>query len=152
MKFSNLLVTTLCAFTLHSVHAKESLSDTIKQQDKALFEAFNQCNPEKWRQYLAPNIEFYQDNDAPTYSRDELEPSFLDRCTAGKQASLIRRFIPEAHEVHPIEGVGAVQFGAHRFLIKEGASFKEVARPRFVHLWEKKDDKWQIIRVISYDH
>lgn len=129
------------------------LSALIKEKDAALFTAFNECNPEGWRTYLDEDIEFYQDNDDPTFSRAELEPAFLDRCKGDGPANLIREFIPDSHEVHPIQGVGAVQFGAHRFLLRhEDGRLEEVARPRFVHLWRKDGENWQIIRVISYDH
>ncbi len=135
------------------VNAATKLSSVIRQQDAQLFAAFNHCEPEKWRQYLDKDIEFYQDNDDPTFSRTELEKAFLDRCKDGRGANLIREFVPQGHEVHPIQGVGAVQFGTHRFLLKqEDGSFTEVARPRFVHLWKKENEQWRVIRVISYDH
>ncbi len=143
----------LLSASLVQANTVAALSDEIRQQDARLFSAFNNCEPQKWRRYLAKDIEFYQDNDDPTYSRSELEPAFLDRCKEGQSASLIREFVPEGHEVHPIQGVGAVQFGTHRFLLKQAdGSMSEVARPRFVHLWKKEQGQWRIIRVISYDH
>ena len=148
-------VVILATVTLASgtAFANPSLSDVIKAQDKALFDAFNQCKPDVWRLYLDKNVEFYQDNDDPTYTRAELEPSFLDRCKAGGSANLIREFIPESHEVHPIQGIGAVQFGKHRFSLQtESDKWQVVAEPRFVHLWQKEGEQWRIIRVISYDH
>ncbi|WP_414830439.1 nuclear transport factor 2 family protein [Alteromonas sp. H39] len=133
--------------------ANPSLSDVIKAQDKALFDAFNQCQPDIWRRYLDENVEFYQDNDDPTFTRSELEPSFLDRCKEGGNANLIREFVPESHEVHPIQGVGAVQFGKHRFSLQtDSGEWQVVAEPRFVHLWENDGKQWRVIRVISYDH
>ena len=153
MKF---IVTTLTLATLFlTVHAQAnpSLSALIKEKDTALFNAFNTCDLNTWRQYLASDVEFYQNNDDPTFSRDALEPSFLDRCKGGGQAVLIRELVADSHEVHTIQGVGAVQFGAHRFLLKQDdGSYAEVGTPRFVHLWENTGDSWQIIRVISYSH
>ncbi len=156
MSHRNIFVTLILVTAIThtpSIHADTTLSDEIRAQDKALFDAFNQCQPDVWRLYLDKDVEFYQDNDDPTYSRAELEPSFLDRCKAGGNANLIREFVPESHEVHPIQGVGAVQFGKHRFSLKtENGEWQVVAEPRFVHLWEQQGTQWRIIRVISYDH
>lgn len=130
-----------------------TLHDTILALDKALFDAFNSCDLETWKKYLAEDIEFYQDNDDVTTTRDELEPSFKDRCNENGEATLRRELLPETVEVFPIKGYGAVQFGTHRFwIVKTGAPDQLASTPRFVHLWRNQDGVWQITRVISYDH
>lgn len=140
-----------------TVHAKpvqpSSLHDSIVALDKALFKAFNTCDLEAWKSYLAEDIEFYQDNDEVTTSRKELEPSFLDRCDEDNLATLQRELIPESVEVHLIKGYGAVQFGTHHFwVVENNVPNKLVAKPKFVHLWRNKNGTWQITRVISYGH
>ena len=131
----------------------QSLRETIVALDNALFEAFNACDLETWKQYLAEDVEFYQDNDDVTTTRAQLEPSFMDRCGPDGIATLRREPVPETVEVHPIQGYGAVQFGSHRFLVVgSGASDQLVAAPRFVHLWRNAGGSWQITRVISYGH
>jgi ketosteroid isomerase-like protein len=130
-----------------------SLRDTVLALDKALFAAFNACDLDAWKLYLAEDIEFYQDNDNVTTSRQQLEPSFLDRCRPDNATKLRRELILETAEVHPIQGYGAVQFGAHRFwVMQSGKQDKLAASPRFVHLWRNVNGTWQITRVISYDH
>ena len=131
----------------------DSLRAAILAADKALFDAFNTCDLEGWRRYLAEDIEFYQDNDDFTTTRRQLEPSFLDRCGPDNVATLRRELVTETVEIHPIQAYGAVQFGAHRFfVVKPGAPDQLVATPRFVHLWRHSGGRWQITRVISYDH
>lgn len=131
----------------------QALRDTVVTLDKALFDAFNACDLETWKRYLAEDIEFYQDNDDVTTTRAELEPSFKDRCGPGNVATLRRELLPTTVEVHAIQGYGAVQFGTHRFwIVKPGRPDQLAATPKFVHLWRNQDGVWQITRVISYGH
>ncbi|MEO6447046.1 MAG: nuclear transport factor 2 family protein [Gemmatimonadaceae bacterium] len=134
------------------VHAP-TLRDTIMALDKIFFDAFNACDLETWKPYLAEDIEFYQDNDDVTTTREQLEPSFLDRCRDGNVATVRRELVPESAEVHPIQGYGAEQMGAHRFyVVKQGSADELGGTPRFVHLWRRGLSGWQITRVISYGH
>jgi len=130
-----------------------SLRDTIIALDQQLFGAFNRCDLATFNQYLAEDVEFYQDNDDVTLSRAQLEPSFKDRCRVGNKSKLRRELVLESVQVHPIQGYGAVQMGAHEFwIVDEGAADVLGATPEFIHLWRYLEGKWQITRVISYGH
>ena len=133
--------------------SETALRHKIMALDKAFFNAFNTCDLETWKSYLDENIEFYQDNDDVTTSRDALERSFKARCGNNNGSTLRRELLPDTVEVHPIQGFGAVQFGTHRFWkVAAGEPDQLMATPRFVHLWRHKDGVWQITRVISYGH
>lgn len=148
-----LIMATLVAPTHAQMPQADDLRETILAQDKGLFDAFNACNIEKWKSYLAEEIEFYQDNDDVTNTRDELEPFFKDRCGTNNVQTLRRELVPETIEVHPIQGYGAVQLGTHRFwVVIDGQADQLAATPKFVHLWRVNDGVWQITRVISYGH
>lgn len=157
MRNMTLLVSALLMLFTAAARAQtaqdQPLRETILALDKALFDAFNACDLETWKRYLADDIEFYQDNDTVTTTREQLEPSFMDRCGPDGTAKLRRELVPETVEVHPIQGYGAVQLGSHRFLVV-GADEPDqtVGTPKFVHLWRNADDAWQITRVISYGH
>ena len=159
----NSIATTLALFLIGWPHLSQgdeeapesgrSLKETILALDSALFGAFNACDLEQWKGFLDENIEFYQDNDDVTTTRKALEASFLDRCDAAGRASLQRELVLETVEVHPIQGYGAVQLGAHRFwLMRDGIRDQLASTPRFVHLWRHQDGVWRITRVISYGH
>lgn len=148
-----LTIVTLVTPTHAQTPQADDLRATILAQDKGLFDAFNACDIETWKSYLAEEIEFYQDNDDVTTSRDELEPFFKDRCGIHNVQTLRRELVPETIEVHPIQGYGAVQFGSHRFyVVADGEADQLAATPKFVHLWQFQDGAWQITRVISYGH
>ncbi|MCH9650045.1 MAG: nuclear transport factor 2 family protein [Deltaproteobacteria bacterium] len=130
-----------------------SLRDTIQALDKQLFDAFNACDLDTFRQFLAEDVEFYQDNDDVTVTRAALEPSFKDRCRPDNAVKLRRELVLESVEVHPIQGYGAVQLGAHQFwVVNSGEPDQLGSTPRFVHLWRNTDGTWEITRVISYGH
>jgi ketosteroid isomerase-like protein len=153
MKLLCACITLLAIYLPVKTAQSNELQNTIVALDKALFDAFNACDLETWRQYLADDIEFYQDNDNVTMNRDQLEPSFVDRCGKDNQSNLRRELVQESIEVHPIQGFGAVQFGTHQFWV--GATKQEsqlAATPKFVHLWRNNEGVWQITRVISYGH
>ncbi len=129
------------------------LRDTIAAQDKALFDAYNTCDLDTFRNYLAEDVEFYQDNDDVTTTRDALEVSFKNHCGPGHVAKQWRELVPGTLEVYPIKGYGAVEMGAHHFWVVEpGKPDRIGATPRFVHLWHNDNGHWRITRVISYGH
>ena len=147
----------IVATSVNPTHAQttqgDELRETILAQDKGLFDAFNACDLEKWKSFLAEEIEFYQDNDDVTTTRAELEPFFKDRCGINNIQTLRRELLSETVEVHPIQGYGAVQFGTHRFwIVVDGQNDELTATPKFVHLWQFHDGVWKITRVISYGH
>lgn len=146
------LAALLISVTVTATAGQSELESEILIQDKALFDAFNQCDLGTWKTLLDENVEFYQDNDNPTFTREALIPSFLDRCDANGNARLTRRLISEKSEVHPLKNFGAVQFGYHEFTLATENGFEVVAKPRFVHVWKLENGKWRITRVVSYDH
>lgn len=131
----------------------DALRDTIAVQDKGLFDAYNACDLDAFRSYLDEDIEFYQDNDDVTTSRDALEVSFKRHCGPGHVARQRRELVPGTLEVHLIKGYGAVEMGAHRFCeVNTDGDVLKCATPRFVHLWHDDNGHWRITRVISYGH
>lgn len=132
---------------------RDDLGATILARDAVLFAAFNDCDLEAWKAYLDTDLEFYQDNDDVTTSRVALEPAFRDHCNANGESRLRRELVPGSTEVHPLQGYGAVQFGAHRFWVRNADGREELgSTPRFVHVWRNDGGEWRITRVISYGH
>jgi hypothetical protein len=102
---------------------------------------------------MEPGVEFYQDNDATTYSRDQLEPSFHDRCGANNVSKLRRELIPGSMEVYVLKDYGALQIARHNFFLMEnGKKVKLAASPKMVHIWRNDHGHWAVTRIISYGH
>jgi hypothetical protein len=127
----------------------DELFRTISSLDTALFEAYNQCDLEKFGSFFAEDMEFYHDKSGVTRSRQNLVDS-IKNYICGK---VRREIVPGTLEVYVMEGYGAIEMGVHRFYELKGPNPKEPSgEAKFIHLWQNKDGKWKLARVISYDH
>src|SRR3546814_17398567 len=91
-----------------AAHARDpdALRDTIAKQDRALFDAYNACDIDTFRDYLAEDIEFYQDNDDATTSPAALAASFRQHCGPGGVPTQRRDMAPGPQEVPPTPASG----------------------------------------------
>ena len=128
----------------------DALFRTIASLDSGVFDSYNTCNLEKFASFFADDVEFYHDKGGLTRGRSALVDSVKNNI-CGKTR---RDPIPGTLEVHPMDGFGALQIGAHRFC---DAKVKQCDGTsggvgKFIHLWQNRDGVWKITRVISYDH
>ena len=150
-----LAVLLMSAAILH-VHAQspnttavpEELARTIASLDSALFDAYNQCDLEKFATFFIDDVEFYHDQGGVTLGRQNLTES-VQKNICGK---VRRELVSGTLEVYPMRGYGAVEMGVHRFHQPKLDPLKPVGEAKFIHLWQNKDGVWKITRVISYDH
>lgn len=125
-----------------------SLQETILQMDKTLFDAFNQRDLDTTKAILHPDLEFYHD----TGGLDDYDGTIANLTQLFANAGdLNRELLTETTEVYPIKGVGAVQTGQHRFChTADGKPDCNVFK--FVHIWKHEDERWKVLRVVSYAH
>jgi hypothetical protein len=128
---------------------QDELFKTIASLDAALFASasYDRCDIDTFKSFFRDDVEFYHDQGGLTVgSQHVAEQVRKNICGVSR-----RELVAGTHEVYPMHGYGAVQTGAHRFYQpKQGPGPTGVAK--FIHLWEHKDGKWRIARVISYDH
>jgi ketosteroid isomerase-like protein len=126
------------------------LFDEISRQDAALFRAFNDRDLKSLEDFFTTDVEFYHDKEGRTRYEQNIEAF---RTHFASEDRVRRELVPGTLEVYPITGFGAVELGIHRFYTTEkGQPERVTATSRFVHLWQFKDGRWRIARVISYDH
>lgn len=128
----------------------DALFRKVASLDKGLFEAYNTCDLDTFASFFAEDVEFYHDKGGVTRGRQALVDS-LKNNICGKTR---RDPIPGTLEVHPMDGYGALQIGAHRFCDAKATQCDGTSGGvgKFVHLWRNSGDAWTITRVISYDH
>jgi hypothetical protein len=128
----------------------DELFRTAASLDSELFNAYNTCDLEKFGSFFAEDVEFYHDKGGVTRGRQTLVDSIKSNI-CGKTR---RDLIPGTLEVHPMDGYGALQIGAHRFcdVTAKQCDDKSGGVAKFIHLWQSKEGAWKITRVISYDH
>ena len=126
----------------------QPLKAEIARMDSAVFAAFNARDLATLGTFFAPDLEFYQDNEGvQNYSQ-----TMKDFGSMFQQPSRIRRtLVPRSLEVYPIKDYGAIEVGAHRFCHEENGK-PECGTFKFLHVWKKTGNKWQLARIVSYAH
>ncbi len=124
------------------------LFNEIAHMDSVLFDAFNTQNMEKFKPLFTQDLEWYQDNGGLIPYKTVFE-NFGN--TFKKDFKLTRELVKGTLEVHPIKDYGAIEMGTHQFHHIENGK-EETGTFKFVMIWRKTGDLWQISRVISYDH
>lgn len=126
------------------------LYDQLAQLDSLVYEAYNHQQLAAFMAYFSPQLEFYYDQTGLTTYQDNFQ-RFKENFA--KPTPLRRELVPGSLEVYPINKFGAIELGVHRFYQPQpGQPDKLVGEPRFMQVWQNVDGKWQITRVISYDH
>jgi ketosteroid isomerase-like protein len=126
----------------------DELVRTIAALDRALFDAFNGCDLEKFNSFFVDDLEFYHDHDGLTVGRQNVTDA-VKRNICGR---VTRELVPGTLQVYPLRGYGAIEIGVHRFHHPKAEDTQPVGEGKFVHVWQSKDGAWKITRVLSYDH
>lgn len=129
----------------------KALHDTIAHMDSVLFNAFNHHTPANLgiiKRLLTKDLEFYHDKTGLIDYKYNMD--FFTR-TLSSNSDLKRELVPGSLEIYPIKGYGAIQVGSHRFCHTENGK-QDCDTFKFMHIWKYTDGKWQISRIVSYDH
>jgi hypothetical protein len=128
----------------------QEIFDAIQHMDSVLFNALNTKDIETIKSTFSDSLEFYHDKDGLQGYLKTME-NFKSLFENKNLADLKRTLVPGSMEVYPIAKYGAVQTGNHTFCHTENGK-ADCGTFKFVHLWQKKDGKWKLARVISFDH
>jgi hypothetical protein len=147
--FLPLLIGHLNAHSTQGAASTDALYRTIASLDRAVFDAYNTCDLEKFATYFAEDLEFYHDHSGLTRTRQGVVEA-VKKNICGKTR---RELVPGSMEVYPMANYGAVQIGSHRFCELKLTKCPESNTPaKFVHLWQEQDGAWKMTRVLSFDH
>jgi hypothetical protein len=125
-----------------------ALYKTIQHMDSLMFNAFNHHNIGTLGKLFASNVEFYHDKGG-VQDYNAVMNGFKQ--VAVQNPDLHRELVAGTMEVYPIPGFGAIEMGEHRFIHTENG--KEISAVfKFVHIWQFKDNAWQVTRVVSVGH
>ncbi|WP_400191412.1 nuclear transport factor 2 family protein [Hymenobacter sp. B81] len=130
--------------------AQTELFATIARQDSLLFAAFNRHDLAQLQTFFAPDLEFYHDHGGLT-NFEQTMAGFRSLFERNQTTGLNRQLVPGTLEVYPIKGYGAVETYQHRFCHVENGR-DDCGTFKNMMLWRLRDGRWQITRVVSYDH
>ncbi len=124
---------------------KESvLYKTLKAMDEKYFTAYNNCDMKTQAEIIAEDVEFYHDQGGLSTSKTEILES-IEKNICGK---VTRELVEGSMEVHEIKDYGAVVLGLHKFYNNQEPN--ALSKPsQFVGIWRKKNEDWQMTRIIS---
>lgn len=134
------------SFRVSENHQSEEkdLYTTITELDSIFFTAYNTCDLETQQQLISEDLEFYHDKGGLSTSKIEMMEA-LEKNICGK---VRRELVQGSVEVSEIPGFGAAQIGMHKFYNNQEPD--AISKPgRFVTLWKKTDESWQMTRIIS---
>jgi len=122
------------------------LAKVIGALDQQVFDAYNRCDLETFSRFFAPDVEFYHDKGGVTWDRNSVVEN-TRKWICGK---VRRELLPETLRIYPIAGFGAVEEGEHRFCQVATGECEGIAK--FIMIWRKRGETWEMTRVISYGH
>jgi hypothetical protein len=144
-----------------SVPAQPALTAQLEEVDRDFFQLFfeGRCDIQRFRSYLAPDVEFYHDKGGfNVRNADEFAAIFAKNCKDREDPSTWRsrrELVRASLHVDPVPGWGAIETGDHLFYERKGKDGPEklVGKAKFAMLWVLgADEKWRVSRVFSYAH
>lgn len=139
----------VCLLASGSARASEADPDLVKtvtDLDRQAFDAYNRCDLAAFGKWFAPDVEFFHDDGGATVGRDIVVEN-TRKYICGK---VQRVLTPGSLKVYPIKGYGAIEEGLHGFRsIAEGQGG---GIAKFLIIWKRTGDDWQITKVVSYGH
>ncbi len=123
-----------------------ALTSTIAALDAKVFDAYNRCDMDAFKDYFVPNVEFYHDKGGATFDRETVIAN-TKKYICNK---VHRELITSTFKVYPIKDYGAIEEGEHRFCQIKTGECEGVAK--FMMIWKKTGNQWQLTRIVSYGH
>lgn len=127
--------------------ASLALHAEILGADSAMFAAYDAHDAPRLMSHFTKDLEFYHDTGG-LLTWSQVSDGFT---SVFKQSGDIHRVLVGDVEVYPIKGYGAVEIGMHRFCHTEHGK-DDCGTFKFVQLWKKGAEGWQLSRVVSVGH
>lgn len=143
-----LFTTTVIAQEKKVATTSKALYNEIATMDKELFDAFNTKDMAKFKSLFTEDLEWFQDNGG-LLSYAVVFENFKKMFK--NENKLTRQLVEGSLAVHPIKDYGAIETGTHQFRHFENGK-EEIGTFKFLMIWKNTKGKWQISRVVSYDH
>ena len=126
------------------VQKKELRKETLNRANILLDLALKRCDEANYKKIIADDVEFYDDRFGLNISKSNEIKSFTEKCERSEKMTRKLNYC----NVDKLGDFGALQTGEHTFLLND----VPVGPGKFIHIWERKDNEWQLKRVVSYGH
>jgi hypothetical protein len=129
----------------YQLSVSQSLYDSIVKLDSIFFDAYNKCKINTMDSLLSEDLEFYHDKGGFSNSKNQTMEA-IKKNICGK---VTRDLLKGSIEVYEIRDYGAIQIGFHGFHNNQERETGPTHFSKFINIWQKKANRWQISRVIS---
>ena len=135
------------------VELPQNAERDVRAADDALWRAFDACDAAALSRLFAEDVEFYHDITGLTRGRQAVVASLINGPCGAPGFHMRREAITASVRYDPVPGYGAMISGQHLFYARNGGAAElPVTKARFVTVWRFADGRWQVARVISFDH
>lgn len=150
---STILTLLLTAAQAEGQQGPTTPETAVLEADRRFWSAYNACDVEEMATYFTDDLEFYHDKGGVSFGRAELVRKTQDGMCKPDGIRLRREAIQGSVHFYPIAGYGGILTGEHIFYVKEPGKPEYLdGQARFTHVWQLAVGKWQMRRVLSYDH
>ena len=147
-----LLAFTVNAQTNNQPSEAEAVN-AIYHNDSLFWQAYNKCDVKTMMTFLTDDVEFYHDKGGPTFTKAKLEESIVKGLCGNPGFHLRREAVSGSVKAFPLKDYGGLISGEHVFYATEGDKPEYLdGSGKFTQLWQYRDGKWKMSRVLSYDH
>ena len=132
--------------------SQKELETTIIKLDAEAFNAYNNCDLEKFKTFFTDDLEFYHDKNGIIETSAKLVEAMKTGMCNKPDWKLRREALKSTLQVYPLASYGAILMGEHNFYVTENGTEKLEGRAKFTHLWLLTKEGWKMSRVLSFDH
>jgi hypothetical protein len=131
----------------------DEITNAIYHHDSLFWVAYNACDVEKMASYFTEDVEFYHDKGGPTFTLAKFKESMRTGLCGKPEWRLRREAIAGTVKAFPLHNYGGLISGEHIFYINENGKKEFLdGYGKFTQLWQYKDGRWKMSRILSYDH
>lgn len=136
---------------------QSNLTATILHLDSAFWNAYNNCDTARFKNFFTDDVEFYHDKGGITVGAKALVESLKKNICSNANYHLRREAVAGTVNVFPFnngkEIYGAIITGEHLFYITQNGKpeFPD-GDANFTDLWLLKNHEWKMARILSYNH
>jgi hypothetical protein len=153
--FSSLFIF-FSAINLFAQHSDSQAIKSVLSRDSLFWLAYNTCDTASIGDFYTDDVEFYHDKNGFSKGRDNIVSSFKKNLCSD-DFRLRREALDSTVHVFLLKNqdsvYGAILNGEHYFYVLEkGKKERLDGWAKFTHTWILQNGKWQMTRILSYDH
>lgn len=140
-----------------SQNTEHQLIRSLAEKDSIFWVGYNTCNLDLMSQFLTKDMEFYHDKAGIISGVDGMRKSMQENICNDPNHKVRRELVQGTFKIFLLKNgdtiYGAILSGDHYFYNSQaGGKETKDGIAKFTNLWILANGKWQMTRILSYDH